>query len=75
MLQSGRLRLYGERARDTAREGGGSRGVRTGGGRWKDLKKCRALSVDSSRILLSTQLPVVKPRLRHSRNLYSLMKR
>lgn len=41
----------------------------------KKKKKCRTLGVDSSRILLNSQLPVLKLRLRRGRNLYSSVKR
>lgn len=54
--------------------------MRTGGSERKReveglKKKCRALSVDSSRILLNSQLPVFKRRLRRCSNLYSPRKK
>lgn len=70
--------IWGEGRRHS--EGGWSWGVRTGGSERKRevegfKKKCRALSVDSSRILLNSQLPVLKLRLRRGSNLYSPVKR
>lgn len=70
--------IWGEGRRHS--EGGWGWGVRTGGSERKRevdglKKKCRVLSVDSSRILLNSQLPVFKRRLRRSSNLYSPRKK
>lgn len=66
MLQSGRLRLYEERAGDAAREGGADgRGPEE---KREDLTKWRALSIESSRILVNTQLLIVKLGLRNRCN-------
>lgn len=61
--QQGRVGLRGEDWRQGEKEGGG-----------RIKKTCRAFSMDSSRILLNSQLPDLKLRLRRSSNLYSSVK-